>query len=1646
MGNISERIEKLSESQRLLLALKEARTKLEAVERSKTEPIAIIGIGCRFPGGADDPDAFWRLMRDGVDAMVEVPHDRWNINDFYDPDPDAQGKMYTRMGGFLQQQIDQFDPLFFGISPKEAASIDPQQRLLLEVSWEALERAGIAPKSLVGSRTGVFVGIGQNDYAQLQLNSGNTDISAYDGTGNGFCFASGRLSYILGLQGPSVSMDTACSSSLVAIHLACKSLRTGECDMALTGGVQLMLSPGANIFLSRSHALSPDGRCYTFDAAANGFARGEGCGVLVLKRLSDAEADRDNILAVIRGSAVNHDGPSSGLTVPNGSAQQVLIRQALKNAKVEPWEINYVEAHGTATSLGDPIEVRALGAVLGEGRSKENPLVIGSVKTNMGHLEAAAGVAGVIKVVLSLQHNEIPPHLHFKHPSPYINWDELPIVVPKSPMPWFSGEKRRLAGVSSFGMSGTNAHIVLSPPLAEETGTPGHQDTVSPSRPLPPSSPRPLHLLTLSAKTQEALKQLAIRYENYLAANPSLPIEDICFTANTARSHFTHRLSVVASSEAQVREKLADFSSGQQSAEVFQGQSSSLPKVAFLFTGQGSQYLGMGRQLYENAPVFRAALDRCDEILRPYLGQSLLSVLAPEDGESSPLNQTAYTQPALFALEYALVQLWKSWGIHPDTVMGHSVGEYVAATVAGVLSLEDGLKLIANRSRLMQSLPAGGEMVAVFADEASIRAIIEIDNNKVAFAAFNGPRNTVISGEAQAVQAICADLEAAGITTKKLQTSHAFHSPLMEPILTQFREVAATVNYTAPQIPIISNVTGERLTSEEISPDYWCRHLRSPVEFAKSLKTLHASGYEVFVEIGPKPTLLGMGRNCLPDVETRLIAFLPSLRQGQSDWRVLLQSLSELYVRGANVDWSGFDRDYPRRRVVLPTYPFQRQRYWVEKAESQPQVELSSQQKIETSIVNLLHQGNIKQLAQQLEGAGNFSENDMKILPQLLEVLVKQHQLEVKSAAIKDWLYQVEWQPKPQRLQTALQETQVREPGSWVIFADEGGVGQALAKLLQQRGQNCILVYNGEAYQNLEPATWSINPTSPSDFKHLFKEVLGSGLPPLKGIVHLWSLEAMPPDALTIPTLESAQNLGCVSVLHLVQTLIQHNDLASSQLWLVTRGAVPVKSDVPLAVAQAPVWGLGKVIALEYPELWGGMIDLAPESTFDEATKLLAEIEDSQGEDHLAFRNGDRYVARLVPQQLPEFKQVAIVSEGTYLITGGLGALGLKFAQWMVEQGARQLVLTGRRAADNEAQSILKELEQKGAKVLVQKADVSNQEDMVKVLETVQASMPPLRGIVHAAGVPGYEVIKDIELNSFEAVLRPKVVGTWILHQLTQEMKLDFFVSFSSIASVWGSKGQAHYAAANHFLDVLAHHRQGLGLPALTVNWGPWAGGGMAVEEFQMWMSRIGVEGLQPEYGVAALGYLLGAGCVQTIVANVDWSLFKEVYEARGKRSLLELLEGQPQKPQQQSSVQRSDILPRLLQAESGDRLDLLVVYLQSAVIKVLGFDESLILNTHQGLLELGLDSLMAVQLKNAIATDLDLNVPIEKFIDGSSIVQLAELLLEELAIVSTMPSVSPFSPLENDLELIKLPIEVSSTSAFASATSSQDSWIEGEL
>ncbi|QTA87823.1 Putative phthiocerol synthesis polyketide synthase [Desulfonema magnum] len=875
------------------------------------EPIAIVGMGCRFPGGAHTPEQFWQLLREGRDALGDIPRSRWPVDDYYDPAPGTPGKMYTKQASFLQHPIEEFDPHFFGISSAEGQYLDPRHRLLLEVSWEALENAGL-PADRLPTRTGIFVGLMESEKG---MTNGLHDI--YGTTGTLTSMAAGRLAYLLGAQGPNMVIDTACSSSLLAVHLACQSLRAGECQAALCGGVNVLLFPKLMIGLSGMTVLSPDGRCKTFDASADGFGRGEGCGMVVLKRLSCALEDRDRIWAVIRASAVNHNGPGSGLTVPSKAAQTALIREALEKANIEGKEVGYVEAHGTGTKLGDPIEVRALADALG---NRDTPLLIGSVKTNIGHLDASAGIAGLIKTALVLHHQEIPPHLNFSEPNPLIDWANLPFKVPLERMTWAANDKARIAGTSAFGLSGTNAHVILAEALpkvfADSTGQ--------------QAPDRTCHVLTISGKTEQALADQVSRYLEYLSTHPDLNLADVCYTANTGRVHFEHRLGIVAHDLAELQGKLAAYQQGERAEALAQGRiGSEPPKIAFLFTGQGSQYADMGRELYETQPLFREVMTECDEILRAYLDIPLTELLYGEDKENNErlLTETRHTQPALFAIEYALARLWQSWGIEPAAVIGHSVGEYVAACLAGVFGPADGLKLVAERGRLMHALPRKGLMVAVRADEAGLREKLASYGGRVVIAGLNAPRSLVLSGESGAVTRITEQLQAEGTECKLLNTSHAFHSALVEPMLAEFGEITRTIRYAEPGLGLISNLTGKQLA--EITPAYWVEHVRQPVRFAEGISTLAGMGTDIFVEVGPKPTLLGLGQQCLTGSHEHL--WLPSLypRQ-QTDWSQMLKSLAQLYVYGANIDWQRFDEPYPRQKITLPTYPFQRKRYWTD--------------------------------------------------------------------------------------------------------------------------------------------------------------------------------------------------------------------------------------------------------------------------------------------------------------------------------------------------------------------------------------------------------------------------------------------------------------------------------------------------------------------------------------------------------------------------------------------------------------------------------------------------------------------------------------------------------------------------------------------
>ncbi len=2028
-----------------LVGLKQMRAKLDAVEAAKHEPIAIVGIGCRYPGGADDPASFWQLLVDGVDAISVVPPDRWDAAAYFDPDIKTRGKIVTQQGGFLGD-LDQFDAHFFGISPREARSLDPQQRLLLEVTWEALENAGVSPDALEETMTGVFVGICMSDYVQLLQRRPVTEIDAYMGSGNAHSTASGRLSYLLGLRGPSLSVDTACSSSLVAVHLAVQSLRNGECAMAMAGGTNRIMTPDIHINHSRANMLSPDGRCKSFAAAADGFARSEGCGVVVLKRLSDAERDGDHVYALIRGSAVNQDGRTSGLTVPNGPSQRDVIRQALANGRVDSAEIGYIEAHGTGTKLGDPIEMGALAEVFGK-----QPLIVGSVKANIAHPEAAAGVAGLIKAALCLHHEAIPPHLHFDAPSPHIDWERLNVTIPVDGTAWRRSKKPRLAGVSSFGVSGTNAHIVLAEAPVQKA--------------IVAEAVRPRHLLALSAKDSDAFVALTRQYAEFLQGDAAL--DDVCFTANTGRAHHRYRAAVSGKDSAEMIAAL-----GQLQGHAIDPAPA---RIAFLFTGQGAQYADMGRELYETQPTFRRTIDECAALLQ--LDRPLLDIIASDD-----VHETMYTQPALFAIEYALAKLWLSWGITPEVLLGHSIGEFVAACVAGVFSLADGLRLVAARGRLMQSTQRGA-MVAVFASEERVRELLP----DVSIGAINGTELVVLSDSAENLAPSLTVLKNADIRIKRLTVSRAFHSPLMEPILAEFEQVIRSINLSRPRLPLVSNLTGQVVMDEVTEPRYWVRHLRETVRFTDGMLTLHDMGIDTFIEVGPHPTLIGMGRYILPE---GVGLWLPSLHRDAA-WGTLLESIGRLYERGVDLDWQAFDSDYARRKVILPTYPFQRERFWFDEAAiatrtltgnghpllgqrlpsplRQQQFEahinahtpayLSEHELFEAVVFPIggylemvwaAHEGACVVEGLQIERAivlptdglvtvqtivdgaevGIYSAesetwtrhasaqchstqpaqpmhniaalrdemqaelptvahlNGKPIIERLwrgadrslgvvhlpshfeshthyLHPVLLNHGMEVLQAALSaevvesgdayivggigravwyarpegervwcygqirasgggfsadltlinptgtviavleeielkrtsrtallggkpawhDWLYNIIWEPRlryagvdvpsPQEMAARIQPTiaanhdhnalqaysdgverlnqlsafysrralamvaddeiapqykrlttRLRE-----ILAEEGAVAEkpvlseivaAEAALLQRCGENLadvlrgavdplellfaagdmdastmlyqeslsgqmmnplvqqavaqltdclpagqgarileigagtggttahllphcancdytftdigasflkraeerfadypflrtqrldierdplaqgfaahsfdvivaanvlhatrdlaetlrhvrqLLTPNGtlillEATERLAWADLTFGLTDgwwrfadevrvdyplisaekwqslltnsgfttttalmpPANYRGIgsqaviiaqaddsdeslrgdwliladrggFAETLQAQLSASggncqlvyarqvavlsdrlrqanwRGIIYGWGLDA------TLDELDAGTRMACEGAFQLVQTLTTAN--VAAPLWIVTRQTQLAHS--MHSTPQATLWGLGKVIAAEHPELQTRLVDL------DEDNAVLIDLlRANSAETQYAFANGHQHVARLVKESAISATPNQIRANATYLVTGGLSGLGLAAAEWLVEQGARHLVLVARRVPSAETAQRLTQLEAQGVEICIEQVDVTDGRAVLQMMAKIERMRPPLRGIIHSAGVFDNHLVQDQSWKTFSKVLAPKVRGTWQLYEATKAHPLDFFVLFSSAAATLGMSGMSNYVAANSFMDSLAH---ATGRPLTSINWGVWGNVGSAAQGagtlYERHWEAAGLVQMDSADAFAALGGLLGSGLPQM-------GVFALKPEAQPLFAYLAA---------ETEAVETETLLVQLVGESADVKQTILLDALRDQLAGTLGIAAHR-LDVDLPLTYIGMDSLMAIELRNWLRTAVQVEVTIPQLLEDMSVRQLAAFSAEQVSEKLSEPTVA---------------------------------------
>ncbi len=2167
------------------IALKKTQKKLEDLESSLKEPLAVIGMGCRLPGGADDPNKFWTFLESGGDASVPVPEDRWDADQYCDPAKDAPGKTHAYQANFLKVSVDEFDSQFFSISGREAQSLDPQQRLLLEITWEAMEDAGLDANTLSGSRTGVYIGISSDDYTQSHRHSGNNElIDGYSLTGTCFAPAAGRIAYTFGFEGPCIAVDTACSSSLVALHVACQGLRRKESDLAVVGGVNLILSPIFHICSTKLGTISPDGRCKTFDASADGYGRGEGCGILLLKRLSDAIADGDRIHALIRGTAVNQDGKSNGLTAPNGLAQQKVIRAALEDAGVTPADINYIEAHGTGTPLGDPIEVEALVKVLQEGRPAGNPVLLGSAKTNIGHLEAAAGVAGLLKVIQCLRHEQISPHLHFNNPSPYIAWDELPVQVTKQLTPWPRNDNRRRAGISSFGFSGTNAHaIVEEAPLATGSFVNGQSIGQEPDR--------PVQLLPLSAKNEDALKESARRYADYLDERTDSALGDICYTAGTGRSHFNHRIAVQGSSHHEVRDGLNAYLDGKRSRSLSMGTGTNRnPQVAFLFTGQGSQYVGMGRSLYKTQPVFRAAVETCDKLFSDRLDRSIIDLIYSDKADEDSLAQTQYTQPAIFTIQYALSCLWDSWGIKPDFVSGHSIGEYAGACIAGVLSLEDAVKLVAARGQLMQSLPAGGAMAAVFAGEADLLSFVESKSTELSIAALNAPGSAVISGKAETVAEVVGCLKKKGISARELNVSHAFHSPLMEPILESFRDVASKVTYMPAQLPLVSTVTGKKATAGDLaSAEYWTRQIRQAVRFQAAAETLSEEGANVFLELGALPTLTGLAARTLsPDEHL----FFPSLKKGEEDWNILLKSVGDLYVNNVDVDWRGFDEPYVRQKTDIPSYPFQRKRYYMppifdtrasgaglalskdthpylgqritspglgdgtvlyqnvftpdrpsflaqhvifgkiispaaahismalsacqeilgkgtrqlEEVEfTQPLVLDTDEERIVQVVVDqvkgeaptfhlvsrsttddtaswkthcsgrfqrprvedennfpdlpstdtlesrcpremqprdfysyietvgyttgpdfqcirriqegqnesvcrisasrriddvAIHPGLIDSLLQTVlpacaESAGAMLGDDNVLIPlhmgtvsvqgaltgelicynhvSVQEGLVKseisvwndegEFVLRIKDFLLKqthrntlykeirededDLFHFIEWiEPDRKALAGSADEKVGESNATFTVFADSGGFGDSLCSWLAKRDVKCLRIDEGKEFQRIDDTRFMVSPRDTGQIRQILDEWNRQGSPGVNHIVFSWGLDSTVPEHESYLTDE--QERLCGMVLDVVHTVDELRLGDRTRLWLVTSNTQAViPEDRILNPTAGTLWGFGRAIALERPELWGGIIDLDGDDSETTIQALVKSITPSDREDQLAIRHGGRcFVARLVkpgkrdseqrassnrlpvpevdetqsyylsvgerhtlddlrfeihPRRAPrpheveirvhaaglnfrdvlnalgqypgdagpmgfestgtvisvgenvsdlnvgdaviamgspgcigsfitldralvarkppemsfeeavtipatfltagyalntlaqlregervlihagaggvgmaavqlaknvgaeifatagsewkrdllrslgvqhvmnsrtvdfadEIKRITngqgvdvvlnslsgefiaksfsalaengrflemgkigiwdeshvrslyptvsyypfdlaavaredpkligrifeelmvefrngnlkplpttvfpleeapdafrymaqakhvgkivlsreeeirraifskegiVRSDRTYLVTGGMGALGLLVAEWLVDEGARHLVLLGRSDPKPQVLERIGAMKEVGVDVTIAKGDVSLREDVDRVFAEIRETIPPVAGIIHAAGVLDDGMIAEQTWDRFRTVMAPKVAGAWNLHAATERDSLDFLVFFSSVASINGNLGQSNYASANAFLDAMAHYRRKRGLPATSINWGPWAEVGMAADVEGDRFASQGMQEIQPDSALQVLKTTLEKDFVQPCVVQADWAAYAERHGLSLSTGLFSALVADTNISDSPSAqkTHNEGVIEKLRTEIPGKRRDVLLQFLQSVALDVLGYGESERIAPDEPLVSQGFDSLMSVDMRNRLGKELGQTLPASLLFDYPTLDRIADYVLADV-------------------------------------------------
>ncbi|CCK26521.1 hypothetical protein BN159_2142 [Streptomyces davaonensis JCM 4913] len=1588
--SISQRLSDLAPPQREALA-----ERLGAAAGAVTsEPVAVIGMGCRLPGGVASPDDLWRLLAEGRDVVGPVPGSRRAPAAGTDG-LDAPARERLHHGGFLAD-VTGFDAEFFGIAPREAEAMDPQQRLLLEVAWETLEHAGTVPARLAGSRTGVFVGAYYNEYLQRGLADPET-LDAYTLTGGLHSVLAGRISYLLDLRGPCLAVDSACSSSLTAVHLACQSLRLRESDTALAGGVNLILDVGISHSLEEFGLLAGGGRCRTFDAGADGIVRTEGCALVLLKRLSDALRDGDRVLAVLRGSGVNQDGRSNGLTAPSGTAQRDLLRSTVTRAGVDPTQVGMVEAHGTGTALGDPIEVEALAEVYGAGQSGR--CALGAVKTNLGHSEAVSGVTGLIKTVLAVGRGVVPRNLHFTELNPNISLDGTRLFVPVEDTPWPVQGPPRLAAVSAFGMGGTNAHVLVE----QAPRTAGTAPAPAVDSPL---------LFPLSGATDAGLRGTARRLADWLdGPGADTPLADVGHTLTLRRTHHPARLTVVAEDRPALVDRLRRFLAGEIAVGNSEGTVTRAADrgVVWVFSGHGSQWTGMGTELLAHDPVFAQVIDELDPVYAEETGVPLRDALR-EDLRTAPADRV---QPLLYALQVALAEVWRAHGVPPAAVIGHSMGEIAAAVAAGALDRRDGARLVCRRSRLLRAVAGRGAMAALDLDaEAAERLLAGHEGLTAAILA--APRSTVVSGPPQAVDALVADATAAGVIARRLASDVAFHGPAMDPLCDRLRSDIADLRWAEPEIPFYSSTyDGSRYTGV-LDTAHWVANLRNPVRFGAAVAAAAAAGHRLFAELSPHPVVRHALRQTLDAADADDAVVVASLRRDEPERATLLAHLGALHCQGVRLDWP---RLHPAGELAaLPPTAFAHRRHWragaavlrrtahptlgtpaelaafpdarVWEKPVEPGTALDRQYCLEHAWAAAGAMGLDSSAVTDFAAREEPPRADTTRLQTTVrrtgpgtadwqlhrraedgpwQLLADARLAEDEQSGVPaDWVYRTEWRPLP------LPDGPAGDAGRWLVV-DGGGIGDAVRAQVAAHGGTVTVV----------PA---------SDLRDLTSEELAARLPGVADVDHVLYCAALdsPDDE---PESPRWANRLTVELLRLAR-LLAGPGRGRARLHLVTRYAQTVADETRVVPAQAVLWGLGRGLAVELTEIWGSLTDLDDTSPAAAARLLCAEATRSDGEDQVAFRGGERYVTRLVRGKLDAGTTGTLDPGGCHLVVGAGGSIGPSLVDRLATLGARHLVLLTRGGLTGAAADTAARLRAQGTAVTEVRADVADERAMTELFARFGADLPELHGVFNAAMAGGYTELADLTDEDVALMLRPKVDGSVLLHRLSAGHDVRHFVLFSSTAALLGARGLTHYAAANYFLDSLARHRRALGRPALVIDWGIW-GEAFGQVHYSELMSDSGLRPMPDTLAVRALDSLLFADDIHTVVASVDWPTLAEAYRSRIALHLID--EVAPARATAGRRTAPGQEAARVLAATGEARGRLLTEFVRATVADLLGFESPRQLGTDQRFFQIGMDSMTASRTQVRLSRDLGCDLPAAAVFNYPTVESLTEYLLTEL-------------------------------------------------